>query len=478
MKRITIISIICVMFFSCQDLLDVEQNTKVTTGSAWATENSAKANVAGIYYRMRSAFSQGFVYWGEYRNGLWGPGRVIGSHEPFTTCYTNTLNASNDMANWSDIYTTINQANLAIKHLPDVKFTSESDKNEALASSYFVRAFCYYWIARIWGDAPIELIPYESIQGNQYLSRSSAADVFAQVEADILKAQSLIPATVTSNTTASYAAVEMLAADYFLWKYKMLNGKASDLDAASSAVSNVLGLSGYILEPNYANVFTNENSKEIIFKWPYIKDEYENGYPFDYLYNSSNISPEFQENPVPIYTSRQQWVNITVDYAEYLYATSTDTRAATSYGYLETITKGWINKFPGHMIESARVLDSDLNVYRLADAILFDAEIKLAQNDTNGAKAALNKIAKRAYGIDDYYTGLASTGDIKKAIVTERKKEFVAEGRLWWDFIRLGVVFEECSWLQGRENDRNVLLWPVHNSSLNSNPNIKQTDGY
>ena len=478
MKRIIIISIISLVFASCEGLLDLEQNTKVTTQNSWSTENSAKANVTGMYHLMRTAFSQGFAYWGDYRNGLWGPGRVIGSHEPFTTCYTNTLNASNDMANWANIYTTINQANLVISHLPDVKFTVESEKNEVLAGAYFTRALCYYWIARIWGDAPLELTPYESIESNQYSSRAPVADVFNQVETDIKMARELIPSSTRSKTTASYAGIEMLAADYFLWKYKILNGSAQDLTSASNAVSNVLGTGEYDLEPLFASVFNSDNNKEVIFKWPYIKDEYEGGYPFDYLYNSSNIAIEFQENPVPIYTARQQWVNITIDYADYLYAIPTDTRSAVSYGYIETISKGWVNKFPGHVIESARVLDSDIIVYRYADAVLFDAEIKLAQNDISGTKSALNMIAKRAYGVDNYYGGLVSKEEAKDAIVAERKKEFVAEGRLWWDFIRLGVIFDECSWLQGRESAKNVLLWPVSNSSLNSNPNIKQTEGY
>ncbi len=477
--KYVIILILCISLSSCDSWLDIEQNTKVTTNTSWGTENSAKANVTGMYHRMRSAFSQGLIYWGEYRNGLWGPGRVIGSHEPFSTAYTNTMNSSNEMANWADIYTTINQANLVIKHLPDVSFANENEKNEALAGAYFVRAFCYYWIARIWGDAPIELTPYESMGSNQFSSREPVVTVFAQVEADLIQARELIPATAKSKTSVSYAAVEMLAGDYFLWKYKILNGTEDDLEVASTAISNVL-TSGYDLEDVYANVFRNEDSnKETIFQWPYVKDEYENGYPYDYLYNTTNIDPQFQENPVPIFNSRQQWVNITVDYANYLYEEASDTRAAISYGYIENnISKGWVNKFPGHLIESARVLDSDIGIYRFADALLFDAEIKLAQHNVGGARIALNRIAKRAYGTDGYYNGLTSEEDVKDAIVAERKKEFVAEGRLWWDFIRLGVVFEECEWLEGRENDKNVLLWPVHNSSLNSNPNIKQTEGY
>ena len=92
--------------------------------------------------------------------------------------------------------------------------------------------------------------------------------------------------------------------------------------------------------------------------------------------------------------------------------------------------------------------------------------------------AALNRIASRAYGVDDFYP-TSLTGDaLNEAIVDERMKEFAAEGKLWWDFIRLGVVFEKSPYLVGRENELNVLLWPVSQTSINQNPNITQTPGY
>jgi len=31
--------------------------------------------------------------------------------------------------------------------------------------------------------------------------------------------------------------------------------------------------------------------------------------------------------------------------------------------------------------------------------------------------------------------------------------------------------------LHGRAGEQHVLLWPVHNNSININPNIKQTQG-
>ena len=71
-----------------------------------------------------------------------------------------------------------------------------------------------------------------------------------------------------------------------------------------------------------------------------------------------------------------------------------------------------------------------------------------------------------------------AANDLNEAIVTERMKEFAAEGKLWWDFIRLGVVFKKAPYLIGRENELNILLWSVAQTSINKNPNIIQTPGY
>lgn len=102
----------------------------------------------------------------------------------------------------------------------------------------------------------------------------------------------------------------------------------------------------------------------------------------------------------------------------------------------------------------------------------------MAQNNISGAVASLNKIAERAYGKSDFYPSSMSAANLNEAIVTERMKEFAAEGKLWWDFIRLGVVFQKAPYLVGRENEQNVLLWPVSQTSINKNPGITQTPGY
>ena len=129
-------------------------------------------------------------------------------------------------------------------------------------------------------------------------------------------------------------------------------------------------------------------------------------------------------------------------------------------------------------MNGTRLFDSVIIVYRYADALLLDAEVKLAKNDLAGAANSLNKIAKRAYNKENFYSANVSPQIMLENILIERMKEFGAEGKLWWDYIRMGVVFEKAPYLKGRENEENVLLWPVSQNSINRNPNIKQTPGY
>ena len=95
----------------------------------------------------------------------------------------------------------------------------------------------------------------------------------------------------------------------------------------------------------------------------------------------------------------------------------------------------------------------------MLDAILISMQkSNSAKNDLPGAIASLNKIAERAYSKKNFYPSSMAANDLNEAIVTERMKEFAAEGKLWWDFIRLGVVFKKAPYLIGRENELNIFI--------------------
>ncbi len=98
--------------------------------------------------------------------------------------------------------------------------------------------------------------------------------------------------------------------------------------------------------------------------------------------------------------------------------------------------------------------------------------------NTDAALQNLNVVAKRAYGVDNYYT--ARTQDaIDNAIISEILKEFVAESKAWWAYLRFNKEFELIETLKGREGEKEcylVALLLLLVSILIRN--ITQTEGY
>ena len=428
MKIKTILSILLAgtLLASCHGDLNIIQKSEVSANSMWQDEGDATSAMYGMFNKFRATFSTGYIYWGEYRTGLWADG--LAGQTARDQVYQNQIPTNHSYANWADLYTTINNANLILKYTPDIAFNSEDAKNKILANAYYVRAFCYYWIGRIWGDAPILLDGFESDQQEGLFPvRQPAEDVFTQVGEDINNALTLMPASVSDRNLASSGAINMLKADYYLWMYKVRNAGEVALDNANTAVQAVLNNSNYSLEENFNNIFYNELGNEIIFAWSYIQDEYTGGYPGDYLVPSQYVSDEAIENPVKV-GSHQQWCFYTEDYKTLLSENKEDQRTIVSFEtYFDepkNATFQWINKFAGTWTNGTRIFDSDIIVYRYADAILFDAEIKLAKNDMTGAIASLNKIAERAYGKKNFYPSSMAANDLNEAIVTERMKEF------------------------------------------------------
>ncbi|MEA4905562.1 MAG: RagB/SusD family nutrient uptake outer membrane protein [Petrimonas sp.] len=479
-KNIIVFLSICALLTACHGDLDIIQKSEVSANSMWQDEGDATSAVYGLYNRFRSAFQQGYMYWGEYRTGLWADG-LTGQTER-DQVYQNQIPTNHEYANWNDLYTTINQANLILKYTPQIKFNDEKAKNKVLGNAYFVRAFCYYWIGRIWGDAPVLLEGFESDkQAGLYPERDLAEQVFKQVGDDLQLALKYMPVTVTDRNLASFTAIQMLIADYNLWMYKVRDGGETALSNAAKAIDSVLGNSNYSLVNDYSSIFKKEKGPEVIFAWSYLQDEHTGGATNDWLVPSQYISPEYIENPVKV-GSHQQWCFYTSDYKALLSENKNDQRTIVSYQtFYDDKKKGtfqWINKFAGSWMSGTRIFDSDVIVYRYADAVLFDAEIKNAKNDRTGAVAALNRIAGRAYATDNFYPNTLTASEIDKSILKERMKEFAAEGKLWWDYIRFNVAFEKNPFLVGRDSEQNVLLWPVAQASINQNPNLKQTPGY
>lgn len=480
MNNIAVV-VLSILLLSCEGRLNVEPESIVSKNTMWESSEDATGAMYGMFAQLRAALDDEYIYWGDYRSGLFGD--ALGSEAANQDMFGNTLDAEDRGTDWQGLYTTINDCNLILKYVPDITFSDEGSKNAILANAHFARALCYFYIARIWGDAPIVLSGFESdTQEDLYPSRSPVSDVLDQVAADISRAIELFPDdNAVSRKTGSKAAANMLKADYYLWMAQTRGGGEAALQQAKTAVDEVLGNPNYELLSSYEEVFRNDDNREIIYAINFEVNEFQGGFPAAWLVAVQYVNDKsLVENPIKV-GSHQQWVCFTPEFESFLKETPADSRAGVSIdSYHEEGNQlfRWINKYLGEWSSDTRFWTSDIKVYRLAEAVLFKAEIENALGNQAAAFTELNKIARRAYGQDNYYSGSYSKEELDAIILNERLKEFSAEGKSWWDLIRFGVVFDRVESLQGRQGEENILLWPVNSNSLNANPNIEQTPGY
>ncbi|SEB17724.1 RagB/SusD family nutrient uptake outer membrane protein [Pedobacter hartonius] len=464
----------------CKDDLNIIQDSRISSANMWQDEGDIRSAVFGMYDYLRSSFKNNLLYWGEYRNGLWGPGtnNVLHSSD-MSAVLSGTMNSTNAYANWSSLYTTINQANLIIKYTNQVTMSQEG-KDFALANAYYTRAFCYFWIARIWGDAPLATKGFEDAGDDLYLAKSPQNDLYKQVEADIRSAELSMKPSFTTRTTANPAALAMLKADFGLWMYAVPKAGDSYLTMAETAIQS-MALSADRLETDYANIFSaaNQSGKEVIFSLFQENGESTGGFAIEHFWNRGYLKPEFINTAVPI--SENQWWSYNSRYVSLIRSDASDKRIISTYGHGAYGTNGneigWPNKYAGQMVSGTRVFDSDIIIYRYAQAFLFDAEIKYYRKNYAAALASLGIITNRAYGKQNYYITTSDAG-ILNAIVNENLKELAAEGSSWWMLVRTNKIWEYNASLASQISKKNILLWPITQSALNRNNNLKQTEGW
>ena len=173
-------------------------------------------------------------------------------------------------------------------------------------------------------------------------------------------------------------------------------------------------------------------------------------------------------------------------------------RAATFFEFFrkEDLAFGCnILKFFGHSDASAHYFDADIHLYRYADAVLMMAEIENALG--NSCASYINQIRQRAYG-DNYSAEVAYTdgtyAENELAILKERDKEFIGEGKRWFDLLRLHdankqplVFAAEAAYAEegleqvpvlDKATEAYKILWPIESSLMGADPLLTQTVNY
>ena len=475
---------------SCTKELNLDPISQISNNKFWKTENDARGAMYGMYARLRTETSSNLFLLGDARSEILGRSLAAASNEQY---YTNSLTSADPGPAWTGLYRIIHDANLILKYVPGITFSSEAAKNNILAQAYSTRAYVYFVITRTWGDATTITEPTEGYDSEtNQKARAPQAEVFKLIKEDIEKALNLFPDNnfTTGRNIWSKPATQALKGDVHLWTAKRLNGGAADFNTALTALTEVEKADVALLA-NFESIFdyTNKGNKEILMATRFQEIEvtahtiHQNMY-ISSVYMPVNADPESKQaigvlGGAPFMTisntARTQFANDDLrkkpTFVE-IFTVNATTSTRTFYGSAVLKFNGFVNS------GGVRMFLDDIILYRFADVLLMKAEAKngLGQDPST----EMNLVRQRAYGPNFsnriFVRGSREQNDA--AILQERLFELIFEGKRWWDLIRFGKAFDLVPSLQSRKGQDHLLLFPISDVTLSLEPNVRQNPGY
>ena len=154
---------------SCSDFLNLSDPNAVTTANYYTSLTDIQNSVNGVYAVLKEGNFMGSsaCYFEENKaRFLTFPDTGVGGGEnaQFDNC---TVQAGNQMvlSRWNAIYKCIDRANVVLKHIDDIKYSSADVRSQLEAEVRFVRALCYYTLVCDWGPVPVVLSKIETLDG-------------------------------------------------------------------------------------------------------------------------------------------------------------------------------------------------------------------------------------------------------------------------------------------------------------------------
>lgn len=258
------------IFQSCsinESLLDTPTPKLVTN------EEDLEAVIIGAYSRFNDAAA--FKFQGMMMLMLMADDLYSDVGSEFGPFANRTLSGVNTATFWNQFYFSIASCNALLKTIDDLDLDPAVEKRAA-GEAYFLRAFSYYYLVRLYGPVPLRLDAVD-INSDFYLPRSPIDEVYAQIFDDLKKAStdlplfSAIPAGELGR--ASKGAAQALLAHASLTYGNQLSLKGEDPgESYAQAVAyadSVIGSNEYTLINNFADLFniTKETGAydEVIF---------------------------------------------------------------------------------------------------------------------------------------------------------------------------------------------------------------------
>jgi starch-binding outer membrane protein, SusD/RagB family len=468
---------------ACSKTLNKAPISSLTTGNFWKTATDAEAGLTGAY----NSLYQQFYIWDYMTNGdVWADNCYAGGNNPDNFGIDNfTLNALNGNVtrDWQGLFDGVANANAVTDNVPainDPTWTGTTRKAQIIAEAKFLRSLHYFYLVTTYGDVPL-VVTNNNTGSALYPARAPAATVYAQIEQDLISADSNLLAAGSGNPNNGRATQG--AAEGLLAKVYAQQGK---YDSCLIYCNKVLANTYYSLVPNYANLFdgNHPNTVESLFEIQHSTVSGTTNYGPELLLPYSLTGDNYAKFNIPtndlIAAYRAQ--NDTVRLNASIYFSLPEDTIAIPPPYTDkTLQVPYSYKWK--QADGYNSPDNEILI-RLADIILLKAEALNNTGQTAQAIPLLNQIRAR---VNLPATTATTQTDVATAILNERRLELALEGWRWTDLLRFGSQYTIN--LMNSQVDpygnplnynvtQNKLLFPVPQSEMDLDQNLTQNPGY
>lgn len=540
MKKYHIISMAMMAFLlsSCaKSFLNRQPTNAYSISSLFTDSSDVIAALNGCYNGWNNPFSDSGPSWADALNVQYMDCVSDNAYSQFPwegfQAYGSglaTSNNTNDESLWN--FVTIQKCNWFLKNVVKAPI-DQSLMLRTEGEARFIRVYTYFVMSQLYGDVPLDTVALTTTQANE-VTRTPKAEVTKWMLSELAEIAPNLPVTYPA---ADFGRITQGAALALKARIELYNGDWADCVKDCQAVEN-LGV--YSLFPNYGDMFRiqNENNSGVILNIQYKENDQPNGGlgvmpsssyggwssidptqslvdSYDMLNGKPITDPTSGYDPAHPFNNRDPRLAATIVYPGELYPYANnqpnyydpiDASSPDYYSGNNNSKTGYlVKKFTSHLSDYDNMWNTglDMILIRYAEVLLNYAE---AQNELVGPDptvyAAINQVRERA-GMPDVTPGL-SQDSMRQTIRHERRVEFAMEGLRWYDIqrwqigpavmpgpvygTRLGTVNPANGATTFTGN--NVLvetrifdpnknyLWPIPQTEIDINKNLKQNPGY
>ncbi|HEY9258003.1 RagB/SusD family nutrient uptake outer membrane protein [Chitinophaga sp.] len=448
MKKIFCILLLASLTAACNKELNENPNGQLVGDDALSTIEGLQTALAGVYQPLKNGYTSGFA-----TAAL--DAVLMGSDDLTTHPASNkqelremdqfAVNATNSRINviWLGCYKAIQNANNIIDNYEKVGTTANI--KQIGGEAYFLRAFSYFWLVRLWGNIPL-------ITTSKYspdlltIQKSKPADIYALIESDLKKAEVMMGNTKPAAGRVSAGTAKALLAEVYLTEggYPMKDASKYALAAAKAKeVMDNKATYGFDLVDDFGSLWTGTTSSN---------NTPEDVLTFQFCSSCGNPSTLYGKSCMP--GDESGWDDYFCEVTFFNNFPAGRRKDVTFYTVFKTSAGSvnwqngqtkhpYYNKFrvnmptPGFLTSGT---DLSVKLLRYAQVLLTYAEAQARSTGTPNADAytAVNRIRKRA-GLLDLPAGLSGSA-FADAVVAERSWEFAGEYTRWFDLQRLELV--------------------------------------